>query len=62
MTIVPTTREPVARNDGAVDKRQAILRASTHMFAQKGYFNSQVADIARADRCRSRNCVPLFSE
>ncbi|HET7113205.1 MAG TPA: TetR/AcrR family transcriptional regulator [Pyrinomonadaceae bacterium] len=30
------------------DKRQAILRAATTVFAQCGYFNSKVADIARA--------------
>lgn len=29
-----------------VDKREAILRAATHVFAQKGYFNSKVSDIA----------------
>jgi TetR/AcrR family fatty acid metabolism transcriptional regulator len=29
------------------DKRDAILRAATKVFAQNGYFNSQVADVAR---------------
>jgi TetR/AcrR family fatty acid metabolism transcriptional regulator len=29
------------------DKREAILRAATHVFARNGYFNSKVADIAR---------------
>src|SRR3954447_17046148 len=29
------------------DKRDAILRAATHVFAQRGFFQSQVADIAR---------------
>lgn len=28
------------------DKREAILRAATRVFADKGYFNSKVADIA----------------
>lgn len=28
------------------DKREAILRAATKVFARKGYFNSKVADIA----------------
>ncbi len=28
------------------DKRQAILRAATKVFARKGYFNSKVADVA----------------
>ncbi len=30
------------------DKRSAILRAATRVFARNGYFNSKVADIARA--------------
>jgi TetR/AcrR family fatty acid metabolism transcriptional regulator len=30
------------------DKREAILKAATHVFAQRGFFNSQVADVARA--------------
>lgn len=30
------------------DKREAILRAAISVFAQCGYFNSKVADIARA--------------
>ncbi len=29
-----------------IDKREAILRAGIKVFAQKGYFNSKVADIA----------------
>ncbi|NOT46621.1 MAG: TetR/AcrR family transcriptional regulator [Acidobacteria bacterium] len=29
-----------------VDKREAILRAAIKVFAEKGYFNSKVADIA----------------
>ena len=35
-------RPPVA------DKREAILRAATRVFARNGYFNSKVADIAKA--------------
>ncbi len=31
----------------AGDKREAILRAATRVFARSGYFNSKVADIAR---------------
>jgi AcrR family transcriptional regulator len=31
----------------AADKREAILKAATHVFARNGYFQSQVADIAR---------------
>lgn len=30
------------------DKREAILRAATQVFARNGYFNSKVADIAHA--------------
>lgn len=30
------------------DKREAILRSATAVFAEKGYFNSKVADIAKA--------------
>jgi TetR/AcrR family transcriptional regulator, fatty acid metabolism regulator protein len=36
-----------SRNTSA-DKRAAILRAATRVFARNGYFNSKVADIARA--------------
>jgi TetR/AcrR family transcriptional regulator, fatty acid metabolism regulator protein len=32
----------------AADKRDAILRAATQVFAQNGFFQSQVADVARA--------------
>src|SRR5918999_109165 len=35
-------RPPIA------DKREAILRAATCVFARNGYFNSKVADIASA--------------
>jgi TetR/AcrR family fatty acid metabolism transcriptional regulator len=34
-------RTPVA------DKREAILRAATKVFAESGYFNSKVADVAK---------------
>jgi TetR/AcrR family fatty acid metabolism transcriptional regulator len=37
------TRTPAA----VADKRDAILKAATRMFARNGYFQSQVADIAR---------------
>ena len=30
------------------DKREAILRAATDVFAERGFFNAQVADVARA--------------
>jgi TetR/AcrR family fatty acid metabolism transcriptional regulator len=38
---LPAIRPPVA------DKRSAILRAAIRVFANNGYFNSKVADIAR---------------
>ena len=37
-----TLKPPIA------DKRSAILKAATTVFANNGYFNSKVADIARA--------------
>src|SRR3954447_16209120 len=40
----------IGKNGTAVkavpDKREAILRAAVKVFAQRGYFNSKVADIA----------------
>src|SRR5919205_993780 len=30
------------------DKREAILRAATEVFARNGYFNAKVADVARS--------------
>jgi len=41
------TSKKVTRNSSA-DKRAIILRAATRVFARNGYFNSKVADIARA--------------
>src|SRR5919109_4088923 len=32
----------------ATDKRDRILRAATDVFAQSGYFNAKVSDIAKA--------------
>ena len=39
---LPSTRSALP------DKREAILRAAIRVFANNGYFNSKVADIARA--------------
>jgi TetR/AcrR family transcriptional regulator, fatty acid metabolism regulator protein len=39
-------QQPVRAAAG--DKREAIMRAATKVFARSGYFNSKVADIARA--------------
>ena len=36
-----------AAGSSAADKRDAILKAATRVFARRGYFQSQVADIAR---------------
>src|SRR5260370_26590361 len=37
-----------ASRNGSTGKRELILRAATRVFARNGYFNSKVADIARA--------------
>jgi TetR/AcrR family fatty acid metabolism transcriptional regulator len=39
--------KPFDRSD-RLDKRTAILRAATDVFASRGFFNAQVADVARA--------------
>jgi TetR/AcrR family transcriptional regulator, fatty acid metabolism regulator protein len=39
---------PVVVRNGVTDKREAILRAATSVFAGKGFFNAKVADIAKA--------------
>ncbi len=38
---------PPAPRSTVPDKREAILRAATNVFARNGYFNSKVADVAR---------------
>jgi len=45
-----TTSHPSspARAPGGRDKREAILDAATRVFAQRGFFQAQVADVARA--------------
>jgi TetR/AcrR family fatty acid metabolism transcriptional regulator len=40
-------RLTVVRPTTAGDKRDLILRAATKVFAQNGFFQSQVADVAR---------------
>ena len=37
-----------AARSTVADKREAILRAATNVFARKGFFNSKVSDIAAA--------------
>ncbi len=41
-------KKRVSSRNSIGDKRVAILRAATRVFARHGYFNSKVADIARA--------------
>ena len=43
-----TSKKRVSSRNSIGDKRAAILRAATRVFARNGYFNSKVADIARA--------------
>jgi TetR/AcrR family fatty acid metabolism transcriptional regulator len=38
----------VSPRPNSIDKREAILRAATRVFARNGYFNSKVSDIAKA--------------
>src|SRR6267142_1409198 len=39
---------PVRLAPASAPKRDAILRAATDVFADRGFFNAQVADVARA--------------
>jgi TetR/AcrR family transcriptional regulator, fatty acid metabolism regulator protein len=49
MPVTTTRRAAVLRpQSSTMDKRDAILRAATQVFAQSGFFQSQVADVARA--------------
>jgi TetR/AcrR family transcriptional regulator, fatty acid metabolism regulator protein len=41
-------RRPTSKSPAPSDKREAILKAATQVFAQRGFFHSQVADVARA--------------
>ena len=46
---MPRNSNGAASTRGTVtDKRAAILKAATGVFAEKGFFNSKVADIAKA--------------
>jgi TetR/AcrR family transcriptional regulator, fatty acid metabolism regulator protein len=45
----PLERQPVTRPpQTAAEKRDAILKAATQVFARRGFFQAQVADVARA--------------
>jgi TetR/AcrR family transcriptional regulator, fatty acid metabolism regulator protein len=49
MTSTPTRRPPaLADRPDKADKRDAILRAAIETFAARGFFNAQVADVARS--------------
>jgi TetR/AcrR family transcriptional regulator, fatty acid metabolism regulator protein len=44
---MPVTAVPKAKSD-KLDKRDALIRAAIDTFAARGFFNAQVADVARA--------------
>lgn len=46
--VAKASTKRIATRNSSGDKRAAILRAATRVFARNGYFNSKVADIARA--------------
>src|SRR5512146_3333589 len=49
MTIHSVSALPaLAARPAKADKRDAILRAAIDVFADRGFFNAQVADVARA--------------
>jgi TetR/AcrR family transcriptional regulator, fatty acid metabolism regulator protein len=49
MGVTTTIRRPVlAERPDKADKRDAILRAAIETFAARGFFNAQVADVARS--------------
>jgi TetR/AcrR family fatty acid metabolism transcriptional regulator len=48
MTEVTTYRPPSSKPPSPLEKRDAILKAATEVFARRGFFQSQVADVARA--------------
>jgi TetR/AcrR family fatty acid metabolism transcriptional regulator len=43
----PNRRISLVKTTASPDKRDAILRAATRVFARNGFFQSQVADVAR---------------
>jgi len=46
--LAPRRSRPLVPRPDKPDKRDAILRAAIDTFAARGYFNAQVADVARA--------------
>jgi TetR/AcrR family fatty acid metabolism transcriptional regulator len=47
MSTIAGRRSPAARSSDRTDKRDAILRAAVETFAARGFFNAQVADVAK---------------
>ena len=45
---VSLQRRTARVSEATIDKRDVILKAATQVFARRGYFQSQVADVARA--------------
>ena len=54
MTVTARRLTAVKSAGAAGDKRDLILRAATRVFAQNGFFQSQVADVARV---HARACL-----
>jgi TetR/AcrR family fatty acid metabolism transcriptional regulator len=48
MNIHSVTSAPPLRAAARADRRDALLRAAIDVFASRGFFNAQVADVARA--------------
>jgi TetR/AcrR family fatty acid metabolism transcriptional regulator len=48
MPVTTTRRAPAAARVDRSDKHDALLRAAIDTFAARGFFNAQVADVARA--------------
>jgi TetR/AcrR family fatty acid metabolism transcriptional regulator len=46
--LTPVARRLAEPRPPVTDKREAILKAATRVFAQRGFFNAQVADVAKA--------------
>src|SRR5215203_3882283 len=47
MAAIPSRRLAAVKAAPVADKRDAILRAAVKVFARSGFFQSQVADVAR---------------
>jgi hypothetical protein len=61
MASTTTARRPPALADRAdkANKRDAILRAAIETFAARGFFNAQVADVARTAGVAAKNYTGL---